>query len=610
MKYFDCKNVELTGGYWKNKEEINRKITMEAVWNRFVETGRIKAFVFDYKEDEGFKIHHFWDSDVAKWMEAASYFIGKGFDEFSERMEYLIDGLIKNQMKDGYFNSFYQYPGKIGGRFTDRNMHELYCAGHLMEAACAYFEATGKDRFLKAMERYADLIEKVFIKEESAAFATPGHEEIELALVKMYKTTGKEKYLDMAKFFVNKRGCSEKDINEKWGMVGYIGGGGMKHLSCYAQNHLPVREQTTAEGHAVRAMYLYSAMADLACICGDDELGSACEKIFDNIVSKRMYITGGIGSGKLGEAFTVDYDLPNETSYAETCAAIGLSFFANRMTALKNEAFYADVAERALYNGMMAGLGIAGDDFFYTNPLEINLLHHGKDVSVRETEWLPITQRKKIFDCSCCPPNLNRVLASLGGMIYGYEGDTLYVNQFTESKGEEGGIRVCQKTSYPNDGHIEIESNAKVLYVRIPSWCDSFKANIPYEKRCGYAVFEGGNAIIDIKLTPRIVKANPKVRENFGKAALTFGPLVYCLEGVDNGDVFARRLVRNGEFNVIYNEEFKLNVIETWGIGANESEELYTSKDNEEEKVPLIFIPYSCFANRGESDMKVWIDLA
>ena len=610
MKYFDCKNVELTGGYWKNKEEINRKITMEAVWNRFVETGRIKAFVFDYKEDEGFKIHHFWDSDVAKWMEGAAYFIGRGYNEFTERMEYLIDGLIENQMEDGYFNSFYQYPGKIGGRFTDRNMHELYCAGHLMEAACAYFEATGRDRFLKAMERYADLIEKVFIKEESAAFATPGHEEIELALVKMYKTTKKEKYLDMAKFFVDKRGCSEKDINEKWGMVGYIGGGGMKHLSCYAQNHLPVREQTTAEGHAVRAMYLYSAMADLSGICKDKELESACEKIFDNIVSKRMYITGGIGSGKLGEAFTVDYDLPNETAYAETCAAIGLSFFANRMTALKNEAFYADVAERALYNGMMAGLGIAGDDFFYTNPLEINLLHHGKDVSVRETEWLPITQRKKIFDCSCCPPNLNRVLASLGGMIYGYVGDTLYVNQFAESMGEEGGIKVSQKTSYPNDGHIEIESNAKTLCVRIPSWCDSFKANLPYKVKNGYAVFEGGNVVIYMELKPRIVKANPNVRENFGKAALTYGPLIYCLEGTDNKDIFAIRLVRNKYFDIRYNDDFGLNIIEMAGVEEGKGEELYTSEDNVGKEVPLIFIPYSCFANRGESDMKVWHYLA
>ena len=610
MDFMKNKNVILERGYWKSKEEINRKITMEAVWHRFVETGRIKAFVFDYKEDEGFKIHHFWDSDVAKWMEAAAYFIGKGYDEFTERMEYLIDGLINNQMDDGYFNSFYQYPGKIGGRFTDRNMHELYCAGHLMEAACAYYEATGKDRFLKAMERYADLIEKIFIKEESAAFATPGHEEIELALVKMYKTTGNEKYLEMAEFFVDKRGCSEKDINEKWGMVGYIGGGGMKHLSCYAQNHLPVREQTTAEGHAVRAMYLYSAMADLACICGEDVLGCACEKIFDNIVSKRMYITGGIGSGKLGEAFTVDYDLPNETAYAETCAAIGLTFFANRMTALKNKAFYEDVAERALYNGMMAGIGIEGEDFFYTNPLEINLLHHGKDVSVRESEWLPITQRKKIFDCSCCPPNLNRVLASLGGMIYGYEGDTLYVNQFAESSGEENGLWVKQKTDYPNSGHIIIESNAKKLCVRIPSWCKSFTSDIPYEMENGYAKFIGNRVEISFEMKPVLVEADPGVRNNCGKAALTYGPLVYCIEGVDNEDIFALSLTSDNFFETEFDEGLNLCRIKAKGVRKISTGKLYSPVGNKTEDAVMEFIPYNCFANRGESDMKVWINLA
>ncbi len=610
MKFMKNGNVEITGGYLKNIEDKNRKITMEAVWNRFSETGRIKAFCFDYKKDEDFKIHHFWDSDVAKWMEGAAYLIGKGYDEFTERMEYLIDGIEKNQMEDGYFNSFYQYPGKIGGRFTDRNMHELYCAGHLMEAACAYFEATGKDRFLHLMERYANLIDEIFIKEKSAFFATPGHEEIELALVKMYKTTGNEKYLDMARAFIDMRGCSDKDINDKWGLVGYLGGGGMKELSRYAQNHLPVREQETAEGHAVRATYLYSAMADIAYLCKDEGLASACEKIFSNIINKRMYITGAIGSGYLGEAFTVDYDLPNESAYAETCASIGLMFFANRMSALKNDARYADVAERALYNGVLSGLSLSGDAFFYTNPLEINLAHHGKDVSVKENQWFPITQRKKIFDCSCCPPNLNRVLASLEGMIYGYEGETLYVNQFAESIGEEEGIKVVQKTSYPNGGHIEIESNAKTLCVRIPGWCKNFKASLPYETENGYAVFNGGCVVIDIEIKPSLTKSNPLVYYDFGKTAVSMGPIIYAAEGIDNEGLFCSRLLSDTEFKSEYSEEFNLNVLYAKGEKILPGTELYGNYIGEKEAVTLKFIPYSCFANRGESDMLVWMNLA
>ncbi len=601
MKYMKNGNVKITGGYWKSIEEKNQKITMEAVWSRFSETGRIKAFVFDYKKNEEIEVHHFWDSDVAKWMEAAAYFIGKGYTEFESRVEYLIDGIEKNQMEDGYFNSFYQSPGKIGGRFSDRNMHELYCAGHLFEAACAYFEATGRDRFLHLMERYAELIEKVFIKEESAAFATPGHEEIELALVKMYKTTGKEKYLNMAKFFLDKRGCSEKDINDKWGIVG---------IGLYSQSHLPVREQKTAEGHAVRATYLYSAMADIAEVCKDKALEEACEKIFYNIVNKKMYITGGIGSGSLGEAFTVDYDLPNEMAYAETCAAIGLSFFANRMTALKNEAFYADIAERALYNGMMSGLSLSGDEFFYTNPLEINLKNHRRNVSVKNSEWLPITQRKKVFDCSCCPPNLNRVLSSIGGMLYGYEDDTLYVNQFAESLGEENGIKVSVKTSYPKDGHIEIESNAKTLCVRIPSWCTDFKADLPFEKKNGYAVFEGGCVSLDLGMKPAVIKANPLVYDDYGKGGVTMGPIVYAAEGIDNEGLFYSRLLPDADFKWEYDEDFNFNVIYAKGEREKAWEGLYGSDGNEKEAVTLKFIPYSCFANRGESDMRVWMNLA
>ena len=355
MEFIGFDKVSLESGFLHEKQKLNREVTLDAVYNRFYETGRFDAFKCDWKEGMEKQPHYYWDSDVAKWMEAVAYILKKESNpELEAKVENLIDEIEKNQSPDGYFNIFFTViePDK---RFFERTAHELYCAGHLFEAAVAYFECTGKDRFLKLMEKYADHIIRVFVEEKTAKFITPGHEEIELALVRMYSATKKKKYLDLAKFFIDNRGYAEAE------------------KEYYSQSHLPVREQKTAEGHAVRACYLYAAMADVAYETGDTELYEVCKTLFADIVNKKMYITGGIGSTRKGEAFTVPYDLKNDKAYAETCAAISLMFFAHRMMRFENDAKYADVIERVLYNGMISGLSLDGTSFFYENPLEIDL---------------------------------------------------------------------------------------------------------------------------------------------------------------------------------------------------------------------------------------------
>ena len=494
MKNITFDKINITDGFWKARQDLNKTVTVNAVWNRFSDTGRIKAFEFKWKEGDDCKPHIFWDSDVAKWIESAAYIIHKSPDkELEDKIEWLIDRIEENQHSDGYFNLYYTLcePGK---RFTDRTCHELYCLGHLIEAAVAYYNATGKDRFIKILCKYLGLVEKVFVKENSAAFITPGHEEIELALFKLYNCTGNERWLELAMFFLDMRGTVPHDQSLYEGT----------HPK-YSQSHLPVREQFEAEGHCVRACYLYSAMADAALMKNDEKLRLACEKIFDDIVNKKMYITGGLGSTHKGEAFTVAYDLPNETAYAETCAAISLAFFAQRMFILTGESKYADVIERVMYNGILSGISLDGISFFYVNPLEINLINHTRHACVTNGDPLPITQRKEVFDCSCCPPNLTRFIASVGDYIYAQNDDAVFVNQFIASSYEENGQSISIATEYPSQGTVEIKSSFnKAVAVRIPSWCSSFTASAPYTRKGGYIYFD--KSISDIIIIFDITK--------------------------------------------------------------------------------------------------------
>lgn len=600
MKLLGYENVSVESGFLHEKQLLNENVTLDAVYDRFYETGRFDAFDFKWKEGMDNKPHHFWDSDVAKWLEGAAYVLKKGENRALEKkIEDIIDKIEKHQGEDGYFNIYFTVC-EPENRFSDRKMHELYCAGHLFEAAVAYFEVTGKDRFLNLTEKYVDYIIKVFVDEKTAKFVTPGHEEIELALIRMYRSTGKRKFLDLAAFFINNRG---EDNGDTLGDT----------LSKYAQNHLPVRQQKTAEGHCVRACYLYAAMADFAYETKDEEMYRTCKTLFDDIVNKKMYITGGIGSTRIGEAFTVAYDLKNDKAYAETCAAISLMFFAHRMMQFENDAVYADIIERILYNGMISGLSLDGSAFFYENPLEIDLKNYIRFHALNKGEEYAAPIRKKVFDCSCCPPNLNRVLASLGNYIYGYEDDTVYVNQFAGSTAQIGQMSITQKADFPESNEIKfVTKNVKRLCIRLPKWCAAYNINASYAIMNGYAVIDNPDKEITVTfdMTPFLMQSNADVYENSGKVAVCCGPYVCAAESVDNTENLHSIFIdKNLKADVKYSEDMSGFVLKVKAYRKTTDESLYSRYTEDFEDFTLNMIPYAAFANRGESNMCVWFNV-
>ena len=595
MKEISHRNVRLTDGFWKKRQDIIKDVTVKSVYDRFFDTGRVEAFEMKWKKGDEKQPHIFWDSDIAKWIEGVALF-EEITPENIDKIEYFIDCIEKGQEENGYFNIFFTVV-EPENRFQKRTEHELYCAGHLIEAAVAYYRTTGKDRFLRIMCRYADHIEKVFRIDKSAAFTTPGHEEIELALVKLYSVTGEKRYLELAKFFIDERG---KRFEHTYG--GFADG-------VYDQSFLPVREQKTAEGHCVRACYLYSGMADIARIYDDKELKKACEMIFDDIVSHKMYITGGIGSSHIGEAFTIPYDLPNRTAYTETCAAISLAFFAHRLQLIEPKAIYAEVIEKVIYNGFLSGLSLDGKSFFYENPLEIIPELRVRDVCVKEKPHSPITERLEVFGCSCCPPNVIRFVAAIGENIYTYDEDTIYVHQFMSGEAEFEGIKISQETEYPLNGKVTIkyQGPAKKLAVRVPDFCEDI------ENENGYVFFDVDDGMvtdIDFGMPVYCVESNPKVYENCGRYAVMRGPVVYCAEEKDNGK-YLRDIVLDfsSEITEEYNENYSLPVLVMKGFRRKQSEKLYYKKNDNTEEVAVKLIPYFAFANRGESEMLVWLQV-
>ena len=594
MKNYTRKSVTLTGGYLFEKQELNRKITVNSVYDRFKETGRIDAFRFEYKEGDEIVPHVFWDSDVAKWMEGAAYILAEHKDaELEAKVDELVALIKKNQCEDGYFNIYFTVV-EPAERFKKRSKHELYCAGHLMEAAVAISECLGKRDMLECMERYADYIYKVFVEERSAAFVTPGHEEIELALIRMYCHTGKKKYLDLAEFFINKRGTLDEKSNQ---------------VNCeYCQSHIPVREQREALGHSVRAMYLYTGMARLAKHTNDAELMTACKALFEDTTEKKMYVTGGLGSTNIGEAFTTPYDLPNDGAYTETCAGIGLMFFAHAMQELENDSKYADAIERVLYNGVLSGLSLDGKSFFYENPLEINLSERFENTCGKRR--FPANRRVECFSCSCCPPNVVRLLPSIQEYVYGVDGDTLFVNQYISSKLSSDSISCVMSTDYPRENTVSIKANGiKSVALRIPFWCDSFTLNKLYKMNNGYAVVEcdGGDIEISFDMPAKAVWANVNVLRDAGRICIMKGPVVYCAEAVDNKSNLHRySIAPDLEYKVI-DDGYGLPSLEVNAYETLESSgSLYSSVRPEKVRTKLKLIPYNAFANREACDMAVW----
>lgn len=616
-KQVPFRNLTVTDGFWKEKQDLFRHVTVDAVFDRFEETGRFEALKFNWKKGMPNQPHIFWESDVTKWIEGAAYFLQKQRDpELEAKVDELVARMQKTQEENGYLNAYFTVV-EPEARFTRRTDHELYCAGHLIEGAIAYAQATGKTAMLKVAEKYADLIDRVFRIEHSAAFDTPGHEEIELALMKLYEYMGEERYKLLAEYFINTRGTSPRDTTYDFT--------DQEHM----QSHKPVRMQKTAEGHSVRALYLYSGMADMARLEKDEELARTCKTLFDNITKRRMYVTGGIGSTCRGESFTFDFDLPEYTAYNETCASIALALFCRRMWLIEADSRYAHCAERAIYNTVLGGISLSGDRFFYENPMSADPRRNAFNDSRPEglKEHLPILDRVKVFGCSCCPPNLLRIVGSIADYMYSTSGNTIYAHCYMNAEGtvELNGkeIMLKQETNYPYEGIVSIENKTEgnhTIALRIPGWAGQAVITVNGEKAAyevvkGYAYLTrdwkaGDQVVLELPMQVKVVEANPQVRDVSGRGAVTRGPLVYCAEGLDNGDRPLRdiRISRTNRFTV--NTELiagtAMPVIRTEGYVRKEIEELYQDTAIEEERIELKLIPYFAWTNRGITEMTTW----
>ncbi len=559
----------------------------------------------------------FQDSDVAKWIEAAAYSLSLTPNEALEKeIDDVIDIVEGAQESDGYLNTYYTIKDKDKRWANLLEGHELYCSGHMMEAAVAYYEATGKDKLLHVMLKNVNCIYQYFITEGHEGY--PGHPEVELALMRMYHATKDKQCLELAEHFIDVRGVDPYFYDRERQQRDWTvwGSDGKNHD--YQHSGKPVREQTEATGHSVRAVYLYTGMAKLAQVTKDETLKDACKKLWKNIVECRMYVTGGIGSTTLGEAFTTDYNLPNDTAYAETCASIGLMFMASEMLALETKGEYADIMERAFYNTVLAGMQLDGKRFFYVNPLEIIPGISG----VIATHAHDLPQRPTWYTCACCPPNVARLITSLGQYAYGEDESTAFCHLFAEGSVDfDNGMSLKCTTKYPYDFTIEYEVNkgGKTLAVRIPNYCNGFTLTTngeacDYVIKDGYAYIEqvqtGSKITLTLDVEVQKIFCSPKVADNTGSVAIQRGPLVYCLEGVDNKeDVLSLSILRDNEFKVEWDDTLFGGVakIVTEGVKTFQGEHLYSSKRPIEEKVMLTAVPYYTWGNRGENEMRVWI---
>jgi len=617
-KYTDIgiSNVRLKGGFWQQWRDNARNKGLMSVYERFSETGRFGSLDFAWKEGMPDKPHIFWDSDIAKWLEAAAYLL---MDRRDAAIEQLVDDCVEkiaaHQREDGYFNIYFDTV-EPDARFTRYTDHELYDLGHLIEAAVAYYQATGKDRFMQLMVKYCELVDRVFRVEHSSGFDTPGHEEIELALFKLYRATEDERWLTLMRYFIDTRGNSSKDRTYEV----------FSGQNRYSQAHIPVREQTTAEGHSVRACYLYAGMADLAWQDDDAELKRACHALFENIAHRRMYVTGGVGSSHVGEAFTFDYDLMNRTAYAETCASLALALFARRMSRISPHGEYADVAETALYNGMLAGVSLDTTAFFYENPLEI----HPDVIDFNETyprakDHMPIYRRKKVFDCSCCPPNVLRLIGAVEEFALTQAEDGIYIHHYMGIESDTGFGRLMMETGYPFEGSVSVKPapGSYAVALRIPGWCRKWSVKVNGEAcECapedGYVRIrrdwaEGDRLVLDMDMPVRYVQAHPALHEDCGRVTVMRGPIVYCLEECDNGkwlkDV---RICTGAAPEIVENAELGVPavVIPSTRREWPESAPLYMDFESPvRREVPAYFIPYYAWANREPGEMLVWTDI-
>lgn len=583
IEQIDFSHVKINDNFWSPRLSKHVSATLPVCIDQIEnQTGRIRNFENAAKGEGEHSGIFFDDSDVYKALEGMAYSLINNPDpELEKKADEWIDKFAAAQQPDGYINTFYTLTG-LDKRWTNMDKHEMYCAGHMIEAGVAYYQATGKRKLLDVCIRMTDHMMSQF--GPGKRHWVPGHEEIELALVKLYQTTQEQKYLDFAYWLLEERGHGHGTMGDegKWNPV-------------YYQDIVPVRQLTDISGHAVRCMYLYCGMADVAALKNDTGYIAAMDRLWDDVVHRNMYITGGIGSSHDNEGFTEDYDLPNLDAYCETCASVGMVLWNQRMNQLTGDSKYIDVLERSLYNGALAGISLGGDRFFYVNPLESKGDHHRQ-------EW---------YGCACCPSQLSRFLPSIGNYIYASSDDALWINLYIGNTGQirigETDILLTQETDYPWDGSVKLTISTsqpleKEIRLRIPNWCKTYdlsingkRINVSEEK--GYAVIKDWKSqdviALDMDMPVEIVAADPHVKENFGKRAIQRGPLVYCMEEIDNPVYFDQiQLSPSTTFQTAFASDI-LNGIKT--IKTNGRAQSAT------------FIPYYAWDNRKAGKMRVWI---
>lgn len=617
--------VKVTGPFWHERLEtvLTRTIPSQL---KMLEKSDIRGSIKLPKPvppltipraPNGFTVQVFWDSDIGKWIEAASYALSHRRDPAVEaEIDAMVEDLAKAQAEDGYLNCWY-LQREPENRWTNlRDNHEMYNAGHLLEGAVAYFQATGKDRFLKVMERFCDHIAATFGPNPGQKRGYCGHQEIELALVRAWHATGQRKYLDLATYFINERGAQPHYFDlerEARGEAAKSYGQGTYE---YSQSHLPVRQQTKVVGHAVRAMYLYTAMADLAAEHGDAALKSACQALWRDVTERRMYVTGGFGPSEHNEGFTKDFDLPNDTAYAETCASVAMVFWAARMLNLDLDGQYADILELALYNNALAGLSRDGEHYFYDNKLESDGSHH-------RWAW---------HRCPCCTMNVARLVASVAGYFYGLAETEIAVHLYggaTTTLPVAGGTVTLTETSdYPWDGKIRIALDPKgtgpfTLSLRVPAWCQGASATVngapvAMTVERGYLKITrswapGDVVDLDLPMVPERIYAHPDVRHDAGRVALRRGPLVYCCEQHDNPVPVNRlRLPADRPLTARARPDLLggVTVIEAQATAEDAAawnDRLYSTRRAMMVDTLVTAVPYYLWCNRDPNPMQLWL---
>ncbi len=620
-------DVKLTGRFWCERVETVLTKTIPSQHAKLAEFTILDSLKLPSpapplvipRHANGFSVQVFWDSDVGKWIEAASYALAHRRDaDIEAKIESVIDDLEKAQLSDGYLNSWY-LTREPQNRWTNlRDNHELYNAGHLLEGAIAYFRATGRRRLLDVMERYLDHISETFGTGPGQRPGYDGHPEAELALMKLYRLTGEKKRLELAAYFINQRGAQPHYFDEEAKARGEDPAKFNQKTHEYSQSHLPVREQTKGVGHAVRAMYLYAAMADLAKELGDESLKRACGTLWDDVILTKMYITGGLGPSEHNEGFTKDFDLPNATAYAETCAAVALIFWAQRMLHLELDGKYADILETALYNGALSGLSRDGTSYFYANPLE-------SDGTAKRWKW---------HDCPCCTMNVSRLVASVAGYFVSVNegGAAFHLYGGAEFSAAFSGITTnfSETGGYPWDGAVTIKVDPETparfgVSLRIPGWCSGASLNVNGEavdvtagRQLGYVtidrVWSKDDVIsLNLPMPPEKIYAHPNAAMDAGRAALRRGPLVYCIEEEDNpgGAVQRLRLPRGAQLRTTMRADLfdGIVTIESEGSAVDPIEfgTLYRSRPPQVYPAKLTALPYFLWNNRGQGSMLVWI---